>query len=701
MTNSTLRSIAFALCSLFCATEAFAVKAVSNIIKFRQLDGSIVALRVFGDEHFGYKKTLGGYIVAEGKDGYLHYANYNSGRLNILAERVSQYEPSGVRGVSSSIPVMVSSSLRNQAIKSSGSALRSVREKMPYSGNVKSLVLLVEFSDVKFSSSGTQQNFYNMLNQTGYSSGGATGSASDYFKDNLDGVSINFDVKPVICLGKTESSYGADAGGKVDTGVDQLIKDVCAAANSAGVDFSQYDKDGDGKADNVAIIFAGYDQAENGVSDALWARQASADNLNIAYNGVKISSYTCSAELKGDSGTTIAGIGVFCHEFSHSLGLMDMYDTNGAEEGESLGLWKWLSIMDSGCYLNNGNTPPFYSAVEREMLGIGTVVTLSSNSDYVLSPVSASNATVYKLKSSTEGEYFLFECRGNSGWDKYIGGSGLVVYHVDRSAVTYGGIISSNRWIYNNVNTYSDHQCAYVLANPLLAPSGIAYAFYPGPQNKTEINSETTPALLDWRGMEMGVTLYNIKSLEGKISFSTAPALIYSADLPKAKEASVVPFQISAKFSWTPDRSYTGDEGHWRIFWGPADADGYSGRGVTDTSSFMISGLIQKTRYKVKIDFANDARMGEYYTAEFTTDSLSSGYPYAKFAPSYKVNDQLELVVLNLTEPVSSLYWTVNSVMLQKDQAYSIKSAGTYKVQIFIGYNDGSTDVITKKIRVR
>jgi M6 family metalloprotease-like protein len=722
MTNHTFRFLVLAICSLFCATEACAVNAVSNIVKIKQPDGSKIAVRLYGDEHFGYKKTLSGYIVAEGRDGYLHYANYNSGRLSILRERVKDYSPAAVEGASSSIPIMVSCALRNaELIRNADSykrraasnssaifALKSVgsRRNVKSAGSavsVKSLVLLVEFSDVKFNSTDAQKNFYNMLNQSGYSVNGATGSAADYFKDNLAGRQIVFDVSPVITLSNSESYYGGDSGGTIDAGVAQLVKDACAAAVTAGVDFSQYDSDGDGKVDNVAIIYAGYDQAESGVADAIWARQASAENLNISYNGAKISSYTCSPELKGGSGAVMDGIGVFCHEFSHSLGLMDMYDTNGEEEGASLGLWKTLSIMDMGCYSNNGNTPPYYCAIEREMLGIGDVIDLASSKDYSLTPLSASNSTLYKLKSSTDGEYFLFECRGTSGWDKYIGGSGLIVYHVDKSSLVYGGIASSNRWIYNNVNTFAAHPCACVLASSNASAStlGAAGVFYPGALNITELDAASAPALLDWNGMEMGVTLYNIKYISGKLSFSTAPALIYSADLPKAKSGKITQYQINAKFSWTPDRSYSSSEGHWRILWGLQSEEGYSGSGTTDTTFFMISNLKQKTSYKVKVDFVNDARMGDYYSTTFATDSISSGYPYAKFAPSYKVNDQIELAVMNVAEPVSSIYWTVNSLQLQQNQAYQIKYPGNYKVCVYIGYPDGSTDVITKKIRVK
>jgi immune inhibitor A len=718
MANSILRFIALATCSLFCAAEAYAVKAVSNIVKIRQPDGSRVAVRLYGDEHFGYKKTAAGYIVAEGKDGYLHYANYNSGTLSILKERAGSVAPDRVSGAASTIPVMVATALknaeiirnaaayRNRALSNSTAVLnyKTVGSRKIISkagGTVKSLVLLVQFSDVKFSSSNVQQNFYNMLNQSGYSVNGATGSASEYFKDNLGGKEILFDVPPVITLGNTEAYYGADNGGKTDSNLEQLIKDVCSSASSSGVDFSQYDSNGDGKADNVAVIYAGYDQAENGVSDALWARQASADNLNITINGVKVSSYTCSPELRGSSGAVMDGIGVFCHEYSHSLGLMDLYDTNGDEEGASLGLWKWLSIMDMGCYLNNGNTPPYYCAIERDMLGVGNVINLESGKDYSLLPVSSSNSTVYKLKSSTDGEYFLFECRGASGWDKYVGSSGMVVYHVDKSSDVYGGIASSNRWIYNNVNTFASHPCAYVLTRSATGTSDISNAFYPGPNNITELDSESSPQLLDWKGMEMGVTVYNIKYSSGKLTFSTAPALTYSADLPKAKNGKIAQYQINAKFSWTPDRSYLPSEGHWRIFWGLQDSEGYQNSGKSDTTCFMISNLKQNTKYKVKVDFVNDARMGEYYTTTFATDSISSKYPYAKFASSYKVNDQLELALMNVQEPVSSIYWTVNSLQLRKDEIYTFKESGNYKVRVFIGYPDGSSDVITKKIRVK
>ena len=89
--------------------------------------------------------------------------------------------------------------------------------------------------------------------------------------------------------------------------------------------------------------------------------------------------------------------------------------------------------------------------------------------------------------------------------------------------------------------------------------------------------------------------------------------------------------------------------------------------------------------------------MGDYYATKFVTDSISSGYPYAKFAAAYRVNDNIELAVMNVKEPVSSIYWTVNSLQLQQSQTYQIKNSGNYKVCVYIGYPDGSTDVITKK----
>ena len=56
---------------LFC-NNAAAVKAGTKIVKYRQPNGSVVYLKVYGDEFYGYTKNISGELVNIGPDRYLH-----------------------------------------------------------------------------------------------------------------------------------------------------------------------------------------------------------------------------------------------------------------------------------------------------------------------------------------------------------------------------------------------------------------------------------------------------------------------------------------------------------------------------------------------------------------------------------------------------------------------------------------------------
>ena len=63
----------------------------------------------------------------------------------------------------------------------------------------------------------------------------------------------------------------------------------------------------------------------------------------------------------------INGIGLFCHEFSHTLGLPDIYPTNGiTEHNQSPEYW---DVMDMGNYQADGYQPIPYSPWEKSIVG--------------------------------------------------------------------------------------------------------------------------------------------------------------------------------------------------------------------------------------------------------------------------------------------------------------------------------------------
>ena len=288
------------LCTIILTTiAAFSLKAVPACpwpVKYRQPDGSIISIRLHGDEHWHYATTLDGNVVSHSGDGFMRPARKPSLKRNPIQEK-SRIRPRLVQMAQESISM----------------------------GGRRFLVILVDFADVRFTVPSAADAFSSMLNTEGYSQNGATGSAHDYFYENSQGrFNPVFDViGPVQVRGKM-ADYGANTSpgeGGTDKNVGGMLEEACRAAASAGlVDFSSYDTDYDGFVDNVFFYFAGCNEAEGGGEDAIWPHAGALHYNDVTLNGVRVWSYACTSEYRGGNPGTMAGIGTFCHEFSHVLG---------------------------------------------------------------------------------------------------------------------------------------------------------------------------------------------------------------------------------------------------------------------------------------------------------------------------------------------------------------------------------------------
>jgi M6 family metalloprotease-like protein len=193
----------------------------------------------------------------------------------------------------------------------------------------------------------------------------SSGSARQYFHDTSWGqYNPQFDVVGPYTLSQSYAYYGKNN----DANVGEMIRDACKMADEDGVDFTQYDNDNDGKVDFVYVLYAGYGEADGGPANTVWPH-----NYDLRYTGVTcnvdgktVRNYACSNEISYYS-KLYNGIGTFCHEFSHVLGLPDLYETNQTPKGLHT-LLDW-DILDYGPYNNDGNTPPAYSAYERFYMG--------------------------------------------------------------------------------------------------------------------------------------------------------------------------------------------------------------------------------------------------------------------------------------------------------------------------------------------
>ena len=420
---------------------ASAIPADPRPFKYTQPDGTVITLRLIGDEfnHWTVNVETGEEVVMDGDGYYRRVAGvYRSNRA----------------------PASVVRQLRREANEMRFAAAA----KYLTHGTRKIPAVLVEFADVPFSLEDPQQKFNDLLNKQGYTDNGATGSVQDYYRDNSHGEFVPvFDVLPVVKLKHERSYYGKNYGG--EPGSDQnpraALIEACDELDGQ-VDFSQYDSDGDGKIDMMLMYFSGYNEAEHGPADSIWPHQSSAWGT---YDGVRLGSYFCTSELKGSYGVNMCGIGTTAHEFGHSLGLPDFYDTNYGDNGSAHAMDDF-SLMSGGSYLNGGRTPPYFNSEERKILHwLDDQIELTGSGPVTFESIEKNVG--YRTDTDVDGEYFVYEARVRDHWDKYLP-KGLLVYHVDKSrAHNVAGISCYEHWYdwqyYNDINCYLSHPMCYVI----------------------------------------------------------------------------------------------------------------------------------------------------------------------------------------------------------------------------------------------
>lgn len=492
-----------------------AIIAYPYPVQVKQADGSYLNVRLHGDEYFHYTVTEGGDLVAF-KDGFYYYADYSfSGQLRLSNVRVGNSGALLSAKQRTSIPDAVIKRVLQQK-QHTGAQMKST---FPSTGKIRSLVLLVNFSDVKFSVSSANSAFEALLNQAGYSVNGATGSARDYYRENS---ANRFDPEFVVVgpleLERPMSYYGKNDEYGNDSNPRQMVIDACQKAMEAGVNFADYDLNGDGDIDNVFIYYAGYNEAEGADANTVWPHRSYV-KPGTYFNGVQLRDYACSSEYKGNSGTVMAGIGNFCHEFGHVLGWPDFYDTDATVGGYYEGVYNW-SLMCAGSYNNESRTPPCLTALEKWMAGWLKPEVITVSREYALSSIDKNQA--YVLQTKNEGEFFILENRQQTSWDLYLDGRGMLIYHVDRSRNMVGGYPASMRWELNSVNNVAAHPCMDLIsARPSNGSGNINMADipFPGRSGATEFSNTSNPSNRTWAQGPITQNVVNIREEGETIRF--------------------------------------------------------------------------------------------------------------------------------------------------------------------------------------
>lgn len=391
-------------------------------------------------------------------------------------------------------------------------------------GDYHALVVLVNFRDTKFSNSKDDPRALvdNMLNGENYNYQNATGSANAYFRKISDGqFNPIFDVVGPVTLSRNARSYhDYDQNDMVinpSTGKEQMAfpagRMVEEAVNllDGQIEFDKYDANNDGKVDFIYFFFAGKAYPQGG----LWPHAftvTSALGAPIVKDGVEIDRYATSSEI-GYTSNKFTGIGTFCHEFSHVLGLPDYYDTANNGQQSKCFTPGSFDALDAGYYNNDEHTPPIYSTYERYALEWMKPVTLEGSANITMLPLEAYSLG-YKVNSpSNPQEYFILENRGGGYYDRFLSGSGLLVWHIDFNL----GI-----WQNNKVNNSESHQRIDIIeADNIKSESSRNGDVFPGNAGVHEFTSSVTPSFKDWNSRPVGYELRKINhNFDGTTTFS-------------------------------------------------------------------------------------------------------------------------------------------------------------------------------------
>ena len=444
-----LRRLSLILYICFCLAPALlAAPARKGLLNLRQPDGTVVQAYLTGDENGHLVLTPDGCALMQDAEGWWCYARYDyyGHRLNTGEHAGDPDTPGEVIAASRNIPYQLIRQRRNARIRRAVPLRQKelARTRSGENGGVRhGLIILAQFQDLEFIHSRT--DFENLINGTGPE------TALSYFKDQWkDSYTFRFDITEPVTLPHDHAYYGANNEDGEDEKAAQMIIDACAAVGPE-IDFSAYDNDGDGEVDNVFVFYAGPNESEGAGDNYIWPHMwyaQSGAGLTYRRDGVLVDNYACTSELRLDSNrstyTTLATIGTFCHEYTHTFGIPDLYDTDDEDSGGNAeAMWNCIDLMDAGNHNDEGKTPPNYSAVERWFFGMSEGKPLTEGT-HTLRPVQE-NGDFYILETDHEDEIFLFECRQASGWDTYIGGSGLLIYHIDWSMRPAGESTSAGK----------------------------------------------------------------------------------------------------------------------------------------------------------------------------------------------------------------------------------------------------------------
>lgn len=501
----TRRFIFPLLSLLLCIPSAQAVPAYPKPVKCTQPDGTIVTLILKGDECCHWAETPDGYTLLRDSENYWAYAMQDkNGNVTISPTRYD-----GKTAAPASTPKKLAppaSTVTEETALKKAKAKLQAGATFPTTGKRKLLLLLVNYANTTPTYS--QDDFEKMMNGESYN---GIGSFRDYYlRQSYGQLKIETTVTPWVSLYSAKSVYGSE-------GAVEIIAEALQKISPA-IDLTQFDNDGDGVLDGLAVIHQGKGQEMTASSDDIWSHSSTISGLSVG--GVQVNRYTIEPEMLATG--EMSTIGVICHEFGHNLGAPDFYDTDYAKNNEYPGTGVW-DLLGSGAWNGYyGDRPAGINMWQKIIFNWVTPQVLSENAAISAMPDANKQPVAYKIPTTVEGDYFILENRqATAPFDTALPGSGLLIYHANESLI-------SQTVEENTLNAAYPQAMYTICAGSQDDPSyevssygtvNTAAAPFPGSKNVTAFSDETLPSGKSLNGRRAYFSINNIKENGGEISF--------------------------------------------------------------------------------------------------------------------------------------------------------------------------------------
>lgn len=314
------------------------------------------------------------------------------------------------------------------------------------------------------------------------------------------------------------TAYDANDDGRITSREVSLLIVVGAYEGSYGRDASGLSLTSDGTSPRFWGQSRSFVSSFSGVSIPRQSNDTKTVTIDTRSGGM---TYSIIGELHGGHPATL---GIMVHELGHStFALPDLYDIGGESNG--VGVWSAMGYGSWGKRPTDphpGDTPALLDAWSRVALGWVTPVVPESGETVTVNVAGNTERTVYALPTQRSNEYFLVENRQSTGYDEGLAYllytsdfGGLAVWHIDDNVGTAG---------LNNDNANGSHRRVDLVAaaGDAALDNASSYGrptnlYYEG--HRTSLDDDTSPSTQLYNGEASGVAVREISNSGATMTF--------------------------------------------------------------------------------------------------------------------------------------------------------------------------------------